>query len=272
MAESTADGHVDAGPPRHDVLLATKLHVPRAQPGLVARPRLAGRLDEGLDHGLVLIAAPAGYGKSVLLSQWARAQAQPVAWLSLDGRDNDPVRFWRHVLAALDTVRPGVAQRVGPLAGPPPPPAYNALVTALINDVVGDAGRPDALLVLDDYHLVSSDAVHASVRFLLEHRPPELRIVLAGRSDPPLAWPGTGPGASWGRCAPMTSGSPPGRRRNCSARSPPTSTPPRRPPWPNGPRAGRRACSWRPCRCAASPTSPASWPRSPAVTGTSLTT
>ena len=186
MAEGTADGHVDAGPPRHDVLLATKLHVPRAQPGLVARPRLAGRLDDGLDHGLVLIAAPAGYGKSVLLSQWARAQAQPVAWLSLDGRDNDPVRFWRHVLAALDTVRPGVAQRVGPLAGPPPPPAFNALVTALINDVVGDPGPPDALLVLDDYHLVSSDAVHASVRFLLEHRPPQLRIVLAGRSDPPL--------------------------------------------------------------------------------------
>src|ERR1700722_17527370 len=96
MAESTADGHVDAGPPRRDVLLATKLHVPRAQPGLVARPRLAGRLDEGLDHGLVLIAAPAGYGKSLLLSQWARAQAQPVAWLSLDGRDNDPLGLARY--------------------------------------------------------------------------------------------------------------------------------------------------------------------------------
>jgi hypothetical protein len=121
---------VDRYPPRPDVLLATKLHVPRAQPGLVSRPRLASRLDAGLDHGLVLIAAPAGYGKSVLLSEWARARAQPVAWLSLDGRDNDPVRFWRHVLAALDTVRPGVAERVGPLAGPPPPPAYNTLVTA----------------------------------------------------------------------------------------------------------------------------------------------
>ena len=186
MAESTAGGHVDGYPPRQDVLLATKLHVPRAQPGLVARPRLAGRLDEGLDHGLVLIAAPAGYGKSVLLSEWARAQAQPVAWLSLDGRDNDPVRFWRHVLAALDRACPGIGERVGPLAGPPPPPAFDPLVTALINDVVADAGRPDALLVLDDYHLVSSDSVHASVRFLLEHRPPQLRIVLAGRSDPPL--------------------------------------------------------------------------------------
>ena len=187
MAESTAGGHVAGYPPGADVLLATKLHVPRPQPGLVARPRLAARLDEALDHGLVLIAAPAGYGKSVLLSEWARAQAQPVAWLSLDGRDNDPVRFWRHVLAALGAVRPGVSERVGPLAGPPPPPAYTALVTALINDVVADAGGPDALLVLDDYHLVSSDTVHASVRFLLEHRPPQLRIVLAGRSDPPLA-------------------------------------------------------------------------------------
>jgi LuxR family maltose regulon positive regulatory protein len=134
----------------------------------------------------VLIAAPAGYGKSVLLSEWARAKAQPVAWLSLDGRDNDPVRFWRHVLAALDTVRPGVAERVGPLAGPPPPPAFNALVTALINNLVADACVPDARLVLDDYHLVGSASVHESVRFLLEHRPPQLRIVLAGRSDPPL--------------------------------------------------------------------------------------
>ena len=173
-------------PPERDVLLATKLQVPRSRPGLVARRRLADQLEEGLNRGLVLVAAPAGYGKSVLLSEWVRGMTQPVAWLSLDGGDNDPVRFWRHVLAALDAVRPGMAERLGPLAGPPAPLAYDALVSALINDVVADPGLPDVLLVLDDYHLISSDTLQASVRFLLDHRPPQLRVVLASRSDPPL--------------------------------------------------------------------------------------
>ena len=159
--------------------------VPRSRPGLVTRRRLADQLDEGLDHGLVLIAAPAGYGKSVLLSQWARAQAQPVAWLSLDGRDNDPVRFWRHVLAALD-VGASWHRRAGGPATLRRHSSYDALVSALINDVVADPGLPDVLLVLDDYHLISSDALQASVRFLLDHRPPQLRVVLASRSDPPL--------------------------------------------------------------------------------------
>ena len=173
-------------PPERDVLLATKLQVPRSRPGLVRRRRLADQLDEGLSRGLVVVAAPAGYGKSVVLSEWVRGMTEPVAWLSLDGGDNDPVRFWRHVLAALDVVRPGLAERLGPLAGPPAPPAYDALVSALINDVVADPGLPDVLLVLDDYHLISSDTLQASVRFLLDHRPPQLRVVLASRSDPPL--------------------------------------------------------------------------------------
>jgi hypothetical protein len=109
-----------------DALLATKLHVPRPRPGLVSRPRLADLLDEGVDRGLALVAAPAGYGKSVLLSEWARRRTEPLAWLCVDAGDNDPVRFWRHVLAALDPARPGMAERVGALAGPPPPPAYDA--------------------------------------------------------------------------------------------------------------------------------------------------
>ena len=91
---------MDGSPPGQDVLLATKLHVPRARPDLVPRSRLSDLLEEGLNRGLVLVAAPAGYGKSVLLSEWVRGMAEPVAWLSLDSRDNDPVRFWRHVLAA----------------------------------------------------------------------------------------------------------------------------------------------------------------------------
>ena len=102
-----------------DALLATKLHVPGPRPDPVPRPRLAESLDEGLARGLVLVCAPAGYGKTVLLADWARRGQQPVAWLPLDAGDNDPARFWRHGVAALDQGRPGLADRVGPLLGPP---------------------------------------------------------------------------------------------------------------------------------------------------------
>ena len=102
-----------------DVLLATKLHVPRPRPDLVPRPQLAERLDEGLARGLMLVCAPAGYGKTVLLADWARRGQQPVAWLSLDVGDNDPARFWRHGVAALDQCRPGLAERVGRCSGRP---------------------------------------------------------------------------------------------------------------------------------------------------------
>ena len=173
--------------PERDVLLATKLHVPRPRPDLVPRPRLAECLDEGLARGLMLVCAPAGYGKTVLLAGWARRGQQPVAWLSLDVGDNDPARFWRHGVAALDQVRPGLAERVGPLLGPPAPASYEGLVTALINELAAGPDANQALLVLDDYHLIDSEAVHESVGFLLEHRPPGLRLVLASRSDPPLA-------------------------------------------------------------------------------------
>ena len=186
MAEppSAAPPQVPSG---RDVLLATKLHVPRPRPDLVPRPRLAERLDEGLAGGLMLVCAPAGYGKTVLLADWARRGQQPVAWLSLDAGDNDPARFWRHGVAALGQARPGLAERVGPLLGPPAPSSYQGLVTALINELAAEPDAGQALLVLDDYHLIDSEAVHASLGFLLEHRPPGLRLVLASRSDPPLA-------------------------------------------------------------------------------------
>ena len=169
-----------------DVLLATKLHVPRPRPDLVPRPRLAERLDEGLARGLMLVCAPAGYGKTILLADWARRGQQPVAWVSLDVGDNDPARFWRHGVAALDEARPGLAGRVGPFLGPPAPSSYEGLVTALINELAAGPDAGQSLLVLDDYHLIDSAAVHESFGFLIEHRPPGLRLVLASRSDPPL--------------------------------------------------------------------------------------
>ena len=169
--------------PERDALLATKLYIPGPRPGQVPRPRLAERLDEGLARGLVLVCAPAGYGKTVLLADWTRRGRHPVAWLSLDAGDNDPARFWRHAVAALDRARPGTGDRVAPLLGPPAPSSFQGLVTALINDLAGE----EALLVLDDYHVIGSPQVHESLAFLAEHRPAGLRVALASRSDPPLA-------------------------------------------------------------------------------------
>ncbi len=172
---------------RRDVLLATKLHVPGPRPGLVPRPRLAQRLDEGLAQGLVLVCAPAGYGKTVLLADWARQGGRPAGWLALDAADNDPARFWRHVVAALDRAHPGIEERMGPLLGPPVPPTFEPLVTALINELAAQPGDGTVRLILDDYHLIDSRPVHASVGFLLEHRPPGLGVVLGSRIDPALA-------------------------------------------------------------------------------------
>src|SRR5438132_4888776 len=164
-----------------DVLLATKLHVPRPQPGFVRRRRLLQALGEGLARGRVLVCAPAGFGKTALLADWARGGGRLVAWLSLDSGDSDPARFWRYAVAALDRARPGLAARVGPLL-----PRSFELVTALINDLATDPGPDEVLLVLDDYHLVDSGPVHESVAFLLENLPPGLRVVVSARADPPL--------------------------------------------------------------------------------------
>ncbi len=168
-----------------DVLLATKLHMPGPRAGQVPRPRLLARLDEGLARGLVLVCAPAGYGKTVVLADWARRGGRAVAWLSLDAGDNDPARFWRHAVAALDRARPGTGERVAPLLGPPAPSSFRGLVTALINDLAAD----EVLLVLDDYHVIGSPQVHESLAFLVEHRPAGICVVLASRSDPPLPLP-----------------------------------------------------------------------------------
>ena len=151
----------------------------------MARPRLARQLEEGLTRGLVLVCAPAGSGKTVLLADWVQRGGRPVAWLSLDDGDNDPARFWRHIVAAICRARPGM----GELAGPEPG-AWRRFRPwageALINELAADPGEDEVLLVLDDYHLIDSQPLHASLLFLLEHLPPGLRLVVASRSDPPL--------------------------------------------------------------------------------------
>jgi LuxR family transcriptional regulator, maltose regulon positive regulatory protein len=167
-------------------LLETKLHIPRWRRSLVARPRLSERLSRGAESALTLVSAPAGFGKTTLLAEWlavAAADERSVAWLSLDQRDNDPALFWTYLVAALNTGVPGVGSGSLPVLQPPQPPNEAGLV-ALLNDL--DAISDDVVLVLDDYHVIDARDVQDGMAFLLEHLPPQIHLVIASRTDPPL--------------------------------------------------------------------------------------
>ena len=178
----TAPGGAPA--PHDDTLLATKLRLPRQRPGAVPRSRLVHRLTEATARELTLVCAPAGSGKTTLVADWARAARRPVAWLSLDEGDNDVVRFWRYLAAALDQLHGGIQGRLaGLLTGPPP--FHPDAVTATVIDTL--AGLPEvAVLVVDDYHLIDAPAVHGSLTRLLELLPLQLRVVLVSRAEPSL--------------------------------------------------------------------------------------
>src|SRR6478735_3473585 len=167
-------------------LLETKLHIPRWRRSLVARPRLSERLSRGAESSLTLVSAPAGFGKTTLLTEWlavAAADERYVAWLSLDQRDNDPALFWTYLVAALNTGVPGVGSGSLSVLQPPEPPNEAGLV-ALLNDL--DAISNDVVLVLDDYHVIDARDVQDEMAFLLEHLPPQIHLVIASRTDPPL--------------------------------------------------------------------------------------
>ena len=166
-------------------LLESKLRVPARRPDAVARPRLAERLGAAARLPLTLVSAPAGFGKTTLLTEWLAgvpAGTADVAWLSLDHRDNDPALFWTYVVTAVQRAAGVGAGALQLLTSSPPSP--DAALAALLNEL-DDLPR-DLLLVLDDYHLVEASQIHEGTAFLLEHLPPRLHLVLAGRADPPL--------------------------------------------------------------------------------------
>ncbi len=172
------------GTPPGTGLLATKLYARPARADLVPRPRITRLLDAGLSASLILVSAPAGFGKTTLLAAWLADRPQRSAWLTLDTADNDHARFLSYVLAALQVAVPGVASDlVAPLRSPQPPSA-EAVVTVLVNELA-PLSNP-VILVLDDYHAITSPAVNSAVAYLLEHLPPSLHLVIATRSDPPL--------------------------------------------------------------------------------------
>jgi LuxR family maltose regulon positive regulatory protein len=165
-------------------ILATKLYIPPLRPDVVSRPYLIERLNKGLHHKLILISAPAGFGKTTLVSEWIEGIERPVAWLSLDEGENDPTRFLTYLVAALQTIAPTLGGGVLSVLQSPQPPPPEAMLTALLNDMT--TIRDHFILVLDDYHIIDARPVTHALTFLVEHMPPHMHIVITTREDPPL--------------------------------------------------------------------------------------
>jgi LuxR family maltose regulon positive regulatory protein len=165
-------------------ILATKLYIPRLRPQVVSRLRLIERLNEGLHRSLTLIAAPAGFGKTTLLSAWVAGCDRQVAWLSLDKGDSDPTLFLTYLVAALQTIAPTIGEGVLDMLQSPQPPPPEAILTALLNELTT---LPDNfVLILDDYHVIDAQAVDIALTYLVEHLPPQMHLVIATREDPQL--------------------------------------------------------------------------------------
>ncbi len=187
MADLTPARTDDDAAAGDQAVLSTKLHVPRPPSTFVSRPRLTERLERTRPGTVALVCAPAGSGKSVLVADWCRHRSSPVAWLSLDADDNDPIRFWRHLAASLERaladdpasrvdVRRSITTRGDQ--------RVEEIAITVLNTISGPFD--DLVLVLDDYHVIESDDVHAGVRLFLQHAPEQLRVVVVGRADPPL--------------------------------------------------------------------------------------
>ncbi|MGY1638928.1 LuxR C-terminal-related transcriptional regulator [Geodermatophilus sp. SYSU D00742] len=167
-------------------LLQTKLRVPRRRRGLVARPRLHERLSRGTEAALTLVSAPAGFGKTTVLTEWLASVAEEgrsVAWLSLDQRDNDPAVFWTYLVAALRTAAPEVGAAALALLQSRQS-STEAVLAPLLNDL--SALPDDLVLVLDDFHVIEAPDVQVGMSFLVEHLPAQVHLVIAGRADPAL--------------------------------------------------------------------------------------
>ncbi|MCB8928597.1 MAG: hypothetical protein H6652_23595 [Ardenticatenaceae bacterium] len=168
-------------------LLQTKLFTPRLRPSLVHRPRLIEKLNNGLSGKLTLVSAPAGFGKTTVVVAWMMACDMPAVWLSLDEEDSDPVRFWRYLIAGLQTIHADFGTEILQLFAQTPPPPMQTAVTALINAI---SKIPNEIIfVLDDYHLIDSQTTHEALTYFLERQPPQLHLVITTREDPPIPLP-----------------------------------------------------------------------------------
>lgn len=167
-------------------LLSTKLYIPLHRPDIVLRPRLINQLNEGLVKGckLTLISAPAGFGKTTVVSEWIDRCERLTSWLSLDVGDNDPARFLTYIIAALQKIKPGLGADLQAVLQSPQPLQIENILTTLINEIYDI--KDNFLIILDDYHLIDSQQVDLSLAFLLEHQPPQMHLVITTREDPQL--------------------------------------------------------------------------------------
>ena len=170
-------------------LIQTKLYAPPLPDDVVRRPHLVQRLNDGLRRGsrLTLISAPAGYGKTTLATEWLQSVERPMAWLSLDERDNDLALFLAYLIMAMQQIDERIGRTVQmalDMAETPPPAT---LIPSLLNDIA--ATKDPFVLVLDDYHLLRRNVVHEATRLLIERQPPQMHLVILTREDPPLPLP-----------------------------------------------------------------------------------
>jgi LuxR family transcriptional regulator, maltose regulon positive regulatory protein len=165
-------------------ILAMKLYIPRLRPNVVSRPRLLERLNEGLHRKLSLISAPAGFGKTTLVSEWLAGCERAAAWLSLDEGENDPIRFLTYLVAALQTIAANIGEGVSGVLQSPQPQPPEAMLMALINDLT--TIQDQFVLVLDDYHVIDAKPIDQALTYLVEHLPPHMHLVITTREDPHL--------------------------------------------------------------------------------------
>jgi LuxR family maltose regulon positive regulatory protein len=165
-------------------LLPTKLYIPTARTDLVQRRHLTNRLNEGMQRRLTLVSAPAGFGKTTLLGEWIPTSRRCVTWVSLDKGDNDAMRFWTYVIAALQMLRSDLGKTTQELLNSRQPPTFETIITSLVNEV---SAFPDVFaLVLDDYHVIEAQPIHEALAFLLDHLPRNMHVIITSRADPPF--------------------------------------------------------------------------------------
>jgi LuxR family transcriptional regulator, maltose regulon positive regulatory protein len=165
-------------------ILATKLFIPQIRSKVVSRPRLIEILKNGLQHKLTLVSAPAGFGKTTIVSEWIAGSTKPVAWLSLDEGDNDPARFLTYFIAALQSIKPNIGAGILGALQSAQPLLLEPFLTNLLNEI---STIPEHfVLILDDFHAVDSQSVDKSLDFLVEHLPPQMHLLITSREDPSL--------------------------------------------------------------------------------------
>ncbi len=170
-------------------LLATKFFIPPIRPGTIPRARLVDKLKAAVHSSLILVSAPAGYGKTTLLSAWIHSNHPPIpaAWLSLEETENDPLSFWQYFISALQTMNSNFGETSLRLLRSSQPPPIQTTLSLLINDIADIGG--DRFLVLDDYHFIQNITVHRGLEFFIDHMPPGMHLIVATRIDPLLPLP-----------------------------------------------------------------------------------